>query len=910
MKMEYKDTLLMPKTGFEMRGKLPTKEPIYQKRWSQQTIYQKMLEKRVGCTPFVLHDGPPYANGNIHLGHALNKILKDVIVRSRFMAGYYVPYIPGWDTHGLPIETAMQKLGHDRKKMEIAEFRKCCYRYAMEQVARQKEGFLSLGVVGDYDHPYITLTKDFEAEQIKIFGKMAMDGLIYKGRKPVYWSPSSESALAEAEIEYHDIKSPAIFVKFMVKDGKGILAQDVAFVIWTTTPWTIPANLGICVHPNLTYALVDTEKGKLIVLEELVDSLCEKFGLQTYNILQRFKGQEFERMTCVHPLYDRESLVMLGDHVSADAGTGCVHTAPGFGVDDFYIGAKYGLDAYCNVDEHGCMMADVGEWLAGQYVDDANKTVTKRLEEVGALLKLEFITHAYPHDWRTKKPIIFRATTQWFASIDKIRDALLDEIDHVDWIPKWGQQRMHNMIADRGDWCISRQRAWGVPIPIIYTEKNTPIMEQAVFDHISELFAQHGSNIWFSADVKELLPQGYTHKDSPNGKFHKEMDTMDVWFDSGSSHTGAMLQRGLHYPADLYFEGSDQYRGWFNSSLIVGTAIHGHAPYKQVLSHGFVMDGKGVKMSKSQWNAVAPEAITKKYGADILRLWAASVDYQADCSMSDDILKQVSENYRKVRNTFRFLLANMNEEDFTKGDRQPISTLPLLDQYMIILLNDVNQYVQKAYAEYRFADVSSILTNLMTSEFSAYYLDYTKDILYIEKKDSIRRRQVQTVLYHAVDILTRLWAPILVHTVEEVNDFFHGEVESIHLGDFCETMHVEGEDNIKRDMERLLKLRTDIFKALEEARTKKIIGKSLEAHVLLHVSDADKALLKRYCMDQLQQWLIVSKVTFTSDTLCAYENCEVGVEACDGVVCPRCWNITSTHDKDGLCERCANVLKK
>ena len=556
------------------------------------------------------------------------------------------------------------------------------------------------------------------------------------------------------------------------------------------------------------------------------------------------------------------------------------------------------------------MMEDAGDWLKGQYVDDANKTVTQRLDAMGALLKLEFITHSYPHDWRTKKPIIFRATTQWFASIDKIREKLLTEIANVDWIPKWGQQRMHNMIADRGDWCISRQRAWGVPIPIFYAEDDTPIMDEAVFAHVAELFREHGSNIWFEKEAKELLPQGYTHTGSPNGEFRKETDTMDVWFDSGSSHTGAMMERGLGYPADLYFEGSDQYRGWFNSSLIIGTAVHGHSPYKQVLSHGFVMDGKGVKMSKSQWNAVAPGEITKKYGADILRLWATSVDYQADCSMSDEILKQISEQYRKVRNTFRFMLANVNpEEDFTKEDLVDINELPELDKYILVLLNEVNEKAIKAYKEYRFADITNMLSNLMTNELSAYYMDYTKDILYIEKKDAPRRRQVQTVLWHAVNTLVRLWAPILVHTCEEVNDFFHTEAESIHLGSFAQALDVQGADTIKADMERMMAIRQDIFKALEEARAEKVIGKSLEAHVMINVSDEDRALIEKLCGNHFNQWLIVSKVSFSVDELKQYEVCQVEVEKCEGKVCPRCWNITDSHAEDGLCERCAEVLK-
>lgn len=907
--MDYKDTLLMPKTEFEMRGKLPTKEPGFQKRWQEQRIFEKMQERRDGAPTFHLYDGPPYANGDIHLGHALNKILKDVIVRNRFMAGFHVPYIPGWDTHGLPIETAITKLGYDRKKMELSEFRKLCNDYALKQVENQKQGFLSLGVVGDYDHPYMTLEKQFEGHQIRIFGKMAMSGLIYKGLKPVYWSPSSESALAEAEIEYHDIKSPTIYVKFPVRDGKGILDEDTSFVIWTTTPWTIPANLAICLNPHFTYALVDSEKGKLIVLEELVDSLWKKFGLTKKEILKRFKGSELEMITTKHPFYDRDSLIILGDHVTADAGTGCVHTAPGFGADDFFIGQKYGLPAYCNVDEKGYLTEESGDFVAGQFVDDANKTVAVKLDEEGYLLKMEWITHAYPHDWRTKKPIIFRATTQWFASIDKIRNQLLEEIDRVDWVPAWGQQRMHNMIADRGDWCISRQRAWGVPIPIFYGEDDTPIMDEVVFEHVANVFNEHGSNIWFEKDAKDLLPEGYTHPSSPNGIFRKEMDTMDVWFDSGSSHTGCSIDRGLTYPADLYFEGSDQYRGWFNSSLIIGTAVYGQSPYKQVLSHGFVMDGKGVKMSKSQWNAVAPSEITKKYGADILRLWATTVDYQADCSMSDEIMKQCSENYRKVRNTFRFLLANISPDDFTKKDLIPVKELPEIDQYMILLLNEVNRNAQKAYKEYRFADVTGALTNLMTNEFSSYYLDFTKDILYIEKKDALRRRQVQTVLYHAVDVLLKLWAPILVHTCEEVNDYFHADETSIHLTRFAEEQPLAEEQKIREDMTRLMAIRSDIFKALENARAQKVIGKSLEAYVKVHLQAEDRALVERILGHAFAQWLIVSKAVIVDEELTPYEVCQVSVAKCEGTLCPRCWNITDSKAEDGLCERCAAVLR-
>lgn len=909
--MDYKDTLHMPKTDFEMRGNLVKKEPKIQKRWQDIDLYGKMLEKRKDAQPFVLHDGPPYANGDIHLGHALNKILKDVINRSRYMAGYKVPYIPGWDTHGLPIETAVTKAGYDRKKMGIAEFRKICHDYALEQVARQKAGFLALGSIGDYDHPYITLQKEFEAKQIEVFGKMALDGLIYKGLKPVYWSPSSETALAEAEVEYKDMKTPTIYVKFKVKDGKGLLDDDTYFVIWTTTPWTIPANQGISLNPRMTYAVVDTDKGKLVMLEMLVDQLCNDFGCERYEIIKTFKGQEAEYITYEHPLYandpshvNSEGIVMLADYVTEDAGTGCVHTASGFGADDFYtVHSRYKMDVLNNVDDQGRLTEEAGEFLAGQSVWEANKTVTVKLDELGVLLKLAWLTHSYPHDWRTKQPIIYRATTQWFCSIDKIRDQLLKEIDNVEWIPSWGQQRMHNMIADRDDWCISRQRAWGVPIPIIYAEDDTPLMEKEIFDHVAKLVAQYGSNVWFERDVKDLLPDGYTSEHSPNGKFHKEMDTMDVWFDSGSSHTGAMMARGLGYPADLYFEGSDQYRGWFNSSLIVGTAVHGHSPYKQALSHGFVMDEKGVKMSKSQWNAVAPGQITKKYGADVLRLWAASVDYQADVSMGNKIMKQMANQYRKIRNTLRFCMANLDNQTFMKENCLPFGELAPLNQYILVRLKQTIDDVELAYKEYRFADAVSALTNLMTNELSAYYMDYTKDILYCDETDSRDRREVQTVLYTATEVLAKLWTPVLPHTMEEVNDYMKWNDVSIQLEDFPTLTLDFDQDALLKDMDVLFELRKKVLKALEDARHEDMIGKGLEAQLILHLDDETKGVLNRIVPNPAQ-WFIVSKVTF------ADAGDEVVVAKADGHVCPRCWNVTEADHEDGLCDRCHAVMSK
>ena len=908
--MDYKETLHMPKTAFEMRGNLTKKEPGFQKRWQDEKLYEKMLERRKGAESFVLHDGPPYANGDIHLGHALNKVLKDVIVKSHFMEGYNTPYIPGWDTHGLPIENAIQKQGVDRKSMSTAKFREKCYAYALKQVERQMQQCIRVGTFADYKHPYLTLHKEFEARQIDVFAKMAVDGLIYKGLKPVYWSPSSESALAEAEVEYHDVKSPTIYVRFKVKDGKGILeGDDNYFVIWTTTPWTIPGNQAICLNPRFTYALVKSEKGNLVVL---VDSLWETFGLKEKEILKRFKGEELEYITCTHPLYpERESLVIMGDHVTTDSGTGCVHTASGFGVDDFNICQKYKLPVLVNVDEHGCMMESCGEWLAGQYVDDANKTVTVKLEELGALLNLTWITHSYPHDWRTKKPIIFRATDQWFCSIDKIREKLLSEIDSVNWINEWGHIRIYNMIKDRGDWCISRQRTWGVPIPIFYCEDGTPVIDQKVFDHVSALLREFGSNVWFERDEKDLLPEGYTNEHSPNGIFKKEKDIMDVWFDSGSSHTGVLVERGLGYPADLYFEGSDQYRGWFNSSLIIGTAVHGKAPYKTVLSHGFTLDGKGLKMSKSGGNAVDPIKTINKWGADILRLWATTVDFQSDVRISDDILKKVSESYRKVRNTMRFLLGNLN--DFKDTDVLPVNQLEPVDQYMLAKLNDLMDAYHKSMDSYNFSEANKEILNYFTNTLSAFYMDFTKDILYIEKADSTRRRQVQTVLYHHAKTMMKLISPILVFTAEELHDHFHCDAkqeESVFLEAKPEKFEIENEDALKEQFDLFMNLRTDVMKSLENLRAEKVINSNMEGKLTITLKDEYKSLAA--LEDSMKQLFIVAKVTLddNAEGKDEYETCFIKAEKFHGVQCPRCWNWFEEGELvDGLCPRCHEVVE-
>lgn len=912
-KKELKKTLLMPKTDFEMRGKLPTKEPKYVKRWQETHLYEKVLAQNEGNEKFIFHDGPPYANGNMHAGHMLNKMIKDVICRYKNMQGFYTPFIPGWDTHGLPIETAIQKQGVDRKKLSTADFRKKCYEYALQQVEKQKTDCLRFGTLADYDHPYLTLQKEFEARQIEVFGKMALDGLIYKGLKPVYWSPSSESALAEAEVEYHDIKSPTIYVKFQVRDGKGILDTDTYFVIWTTTPWTLPSDKACTLNPNLKYAVVNTEKGKLVMLESLVDQLCDIFKLEEREIIATYYGSELEYITLVHPLYpERTSLVTNADYVTDESGTGCVHTSPEYGEDDFATGMKYGLPIVVDVDEKGRMMDNCGEWLAGQYVDDANKTITLKLEELGSLLNLTWIKHSYPHDWRTKKPIIFRATDQWFCSIDKIRDKLLDEIDHhVHWVNEWGQIRIHNMIEMRGDWCISRQRTWGVPIPIFYCEDGTPIMEKEVFDHVSNLFREYGSNVWFEREEKDLLPEGYTNEHSPNGIFRKEKDIMDVWFDSGSSHTGVLVERGEGYPANLYFEGSDQYRGWFNSSLIVGVAAHGEAPYKEVLSHGFVLDGKGNKMSKSLGNTVDPNKMCNQYGADIMRLWSTSVDYQSDVRISQEILKGVSESYRKIRNTMRFLLGNLN--DFKTKNLVPLADLEAVDQYMMVELNTLIKDYEDAMDHYRFADANQMILNYCTNLLSSFYLDFTKDILYVEKIDAVRRRQVQTVLYHHAKTLMKLISPVLVFTAEELHDHFYCDdtkEESIFLEPKAQLFELDEKD-VKEEFTKFMTFRSDVMKALEDLRDAKVIKSNMEAKVTVVLKEDYKDL--EALKDSMKQLLIVAGVDFATDTegLDEYQSAYIKVEKFVGEQCPRCWNYFNPDELiDGLCPRCHDAISE
>jgi len=891
-----------------MRGNLPENESIMREKWEKMDLYNKIKEKNKDGKPFVLHDGPPYANGNIHIGHAMNKCIKDFMNRYKFMRGYNVTYIPGWDTHGLPTEQAVTNSGVDRKSMSKQEFRKLCQEFAESQVNKQREDFKKLNVIADWDHPYITYQKEFEAEQIKVFGKMVERGLIFKGMKPVYWSPSSESALAEAEIEYKDRKDASIYVAFPLKEGNDVVDAGDNLVIWTTTPWTIPGNTGICVNESYDYVRVEVGGKRYVVAKELLESLTELFVWTDVKEINTFKGKEIVGLEYEHVFKTRTGKVVYGDHVTLDSGTGLVHTAPSYGADDFIVGKKFGLDMVFGVDDNGCLNKESGEEFAGMYFEDANKAITVKLDEIGVLLKMKWITHSYPHDWRTKKPVIFRATSQWFCSIDKIRDDILKEItDNINWHPEWGQTRLYNMIKDRGDWCISRQRAWGVPIPIFYNEDGSEILDVDIINHVSDLFREFGSNVWFEREAKDLLPEGYTNPASPNGNFKKEEDIMDVWFDSGSSHTAAMVARGLPYPADIYFEGSDQYRGWFNSSLITGVAVYGHAPYKNVISHGFTMDGNGNKMSKSLGNTIDPLKLIELHGSDIVRLWCASIDYTEDMPINDDIIKQVKESYRKIRNTYKFILGNLNDFNIEKNGVSYDDMLPY-DKYMMIKLNDYTKDVLNAYEKFNYQEIYKLTTNFVSFDLSNFYLDFTKDILYIESKDNKSRRSVQTVLYNVINNLIKLLAPILPYTSEEVYGYLGGKEESVHLELMPELVEYKNAEEIQKDFELFFQVKEAVNKALETARNEKVIGSSLEAEVLINAEGETLKVLES--LDEyLKQLFIVSKVTLTKEELPKIQNIGIKVVKSTGEKCERCWNYVESTT-DGLCERCKNVLNK
>ena len=897
--MNYKETLLMPETSFQMRGNLPENEKLQREKWEEMDLYNKVREKNKGKTPFILHDGPPYANGNIHIGHAMNKILKDFVNRYKMMSGYDMIYIPGWDTHGLPIEQAVTNSGVDRKSMDKADFRALCEKYAYEQIEKQKKGFKELNVLADWDHPYITLQKELEARQIEVFAEMAKKGLIFKGLKPVYWSPSSESALAEAEIEYHDRKDSSIYVAFPVVEGNDTVNVGDNLVIWTTTPWTLPCNTGIAISEKFDYAKVLVNDKYYIVANELLEDLAKEFGWENYEVVNVFTGDKFAGVKYKHVFMDRVAPVIDGFHVTLDAGTGLVHIAPMYGADDFIIGKEYNLEMINGIDDQG-VLNELSGPFNGLFFEDANKAVTVKLDELGVLLKLKFITHSYPHDWRTKKPIIFRATKQWFCSIDKIRDDLLKELENnVKFHTEWGKKRLYNMIHDRGDWCISRQRVWGVPIPIFYNEDGSEIVDYDVMMHVADLFRKYGSNVWFEKEAKDLLPEGYTNPASPNGNFTKEEDIMDVWFDSGSTWNGVLIEQGLPYPSDMYLEGSDQYRGWFNSSLICGVAVTGKAPYKELVSHGFTLDGNGNKMSKSLGNVIVPADMVRLHGSDILRLWVASTDYTEDVRISDDLIKQVKESYRKIRNTYKFMLGNLKDFDYTK-DSVKYEDIPYYDKYMMNELNKFTKNVLEEYNNYNFQNVYKLVNNFVSFTLSNFYLDFTKDILYIEKADSLVRRSVQTVLYNILNNEVKLLAPILPYTSEEVYSLLPHTEESVHLTDMPEVVTYSDSAEVEELFNLFFELKDKVNKKLEEARNEKLIGSALEAVVKINL-DPKYNEVKEKLGSYLHQLFIVSKVEYTTDGE------EVVVEKSTGEKCNRCWNYVD-HLNGDICDRCHNII--
>lgn len=925
--MDYGKTLNLPKTDFPMRGNLPQREPEIMQFWEENDIYRQVQQHNSGKPKFILHDGPPYANGHIHLGHTLNKVLKDIIVKFHSMAGYDAPYIPGWDTHGLPIEQqAIKNLGLNRHAVDTVAFRQKCREYALKFVDIQREEFKRLGVRGDWERPYLTLMPHFEARQIGVFGEMAKRGYIYKGLKPVYWCATCETALAEAEVEYADKKSPSIYVKFPVRDGKGIIPEENTYVvIWTTTPWTLIANLAITLHPEFDYILMESGGQKLLLAKELQEHFLKETGLAGGNITGAFKGNELEGIVCGHPFIDRDSVLILGDHVTLEAGTGCVHTAPGHGHEDYLVGLKYKLPILSPVDGQGRFTGEAGQF-SGQLYHEANQGILDTLQQSGALVKSDKISHQYPHCWRCKKPVFFRATEQWFASIDGFRQSALDEIDKVRWIPAWGRDRIYNMVANRGDWCISRQRTWGVPIPIFYCRScNKEIVNDETISHLQRLFREHGSDVWFAREAAELVPPGLTCPACGANEFTKETDIMDVWFDSGSSHLAVLDEPGiwpeLNWPADLYLEGSDQHRGWFNSSLSTSVAVTGKAPYRAVLTHGFLVDENGRKMSKSLGNVVDPLKVIKQMGADILRLWVSSADYRGDLAVSQNILKQLTEAYRKIRNTCRFMLGNLY--DFKpEQDSLPYEKMPELDRYALLKLHRLIEKVMEGYRNYEFHVVYHAIHHFCTVDMSNQYLDIVKDRLYCEKADSDLRRSAQTVMYQTLHALVRLLTPILAFTTEEIWRYVPKTADapvSVQLTEMPEPNELYLDVALEEKWGRLMKIRSLVTRALEKARQEKVIGNSLEARVHLYADEQITEFIKPYYND-LAVLFIVSGATmhaFAEKTAAAMESDDlpglaVGVSRAAGAKCSRCWmyheDVGQNEAHPETCPRCATVL--
>ncbi|SHI20088.1 Isoleucyl-tRNA synthetase [Sporobacter termitidis DSM 10068] len=930
MPTDYNATINLPKTDFPMRAGLPKREPEMLAEFYKKDIYGHLMEKNEGKPLFILHDGPPFSNGDIHIGTAMNKILKDFIVRYKNMTGFKSPYVPGWDNHGMPIESAIIKKNKlDRKNMSIPQFRDACRAFAEDFVGRQRTQFKRLGVIGDWDRPYRTMDPAFEAREIRVFGKMYEAGYIYKGLKPVYWCPSDETALAEAEIEYADDPCTSIYVKFRVKDDKGVLKgvcdpEKTYFIIWTTTTWTLPGNLAISLGPDFEYAVVKAGEACYIVAADLVDDVMKKGGVTDYTILKKIPGRSLELAVAQHPFYDRESLVIVGDHVTIDTGTGCVHTAPGFGVDDFNVCRNYPqIPFVAPVNGRGVMTEEALQY-AGIHYTKANEVILEDLKKSGALFAEEKIVHSYPHCWRCKNPIIFRATEQWFASVDAIKETAVAACEDIKWNPEWGKERMIAMIRERNDWCISRQRHWGLPIPVFYCgDCKKPVCTSETIDAVAGLFAEKGSNVWFEAEAVEILPAGYKCPHCGGTHFTKETDTLDGWFDSGSTHA-AVLDKvpGLRSPADVYLEGGDQYRGWFQSSMLTSIAVKGAAPYKQIITHGWTVDGEGKAMHKSLGNAVSPDEVIKDYGADILRLWVASTDYRADMRISKDILKQLSDIYLKIRNTARFILGNL--DGFDPDDAVPFEEMPELDKWAVIRFNRLIERVRASFDKYEYHTIYHGVHNFCAVEMSNIYLDIIKDRLYCDGTASLSRKSAQSAVYLILDGIVRLIAPILAFTAEEIwaamphrkNDV----AESVLYNDMPRPNpaydYAPGQES---KWDKLLALRADVNKALEVARAGKVVGKPLDAEITLYLDETGRAAFEEIKNESLKDIFIVSKVDVAFGAGTGYETQEfkgarVEVRASQAPRCVRCWThddrVGESADHPELCPRCRKAVKE
>ena len=927
--MDYKQTLNLPSTKFAMKANLPQREPEMIKDWEQKKIYKKLREQSKDKPLFILHDGPPYANGHLHMGHAINKILKDIIIRSRQMCGFNAPYVPGWDCHGLPIEHNVdKKLGSKKKDMTPVEVRRECRAYAASFVDIQREEFKRFGVAGEWGEPYLTMNYPYEARIAKECGEFGLSGDMFLGKKPIYWCCNCQTALAEAEIEYHDHTSPSIYVKFPVKDDISDLfdaaGEPVFVVIWTTTPWTLPANLGVCLHPDFVYAAVKTQnQGILVMAKELVENVMGEFGISEYSIVAELSGTDLEKRNCKHPFYDRNSLIILGDHVTLEAGTGCVHTAPGHGADDHIAGNRYSLDCYSPVEDNGTFSQGV-ELFEGQFIFKANAEINKLLEEKGALLKQENMSHSYPHCWRCKKPVIYRATPQWFISMDNLglRQKALDEINNVHWIPSWGRERIYSMIEHRPDWCLSRQRSWGVPIPVFHcTQCKKVYVTRESVDRIHELFTEFSSDIWFEKDAEYLMPDGAVCEDCGSTTFTKDQNILDVWFDSGVSHAAVLEEReGLQRPADMYLEGSDQHRGWFHSSLLTAVGRTGHAPYKAVLTHGFVVDEKGHKMSKSVGNVVAPDKVIKQYGADVLRLWAASADYRGDVSISDNIIKQLSDAYRRIRNTCRFLLGNF--VGFDPSQLRSVENMGELDRFILHRLHYVVKRCRAAYDAYEFHVIYHTLHNFCVVDLSSFYLDIIKDRVYTSPENSDTRQDAQTVMFMILDSLVKIMAPILPFTAEEIYTHMplgDTKKESVHMEEMVSLDDALQDKALAAKWENIRELRGEVTKALEEARKAKLIGHPLDASVKIKLPSGEFESQLTSLDVELNDIFIVSQAQVV-DTLDGdvyqgkeIEGLAIKVTKASGEKCERCWrfdeNLGTDSDHPTTCPRCTQALK-